>query len=413
MGKGSRENRSMANAFLLASSLMFLFLFAAINLSSNHIADVLGRILLYLSALLSLLFSFIFFLRTGKINSRIIDIIFAFLIMVLIYIGSALATGANAYALSRSFILICIAAVIYCFYYCGTYGIIKPISKIFSVIAILTLLCLFFAVVSGSGNRQSIVFNNANALGMFSVILFYYSLLFIQNNKYLHHRGFVYALILVLAVFIIRASGSRTALISIILGFLVYNFWSLLSKHRILYLFMVLILLASSYLIIYFFSSAKHSFAATIVEGYMSSFSEKQLFSGRDRMWPTIVQSIFEKPIFGFGAGQNTSDLFNVHYSAHNLYLQVTFETGIFGLILLITNILIVFLLIYKARNTSHSRLLISFFVSMLFIQNFEITLFQNNMALGFPFWVLFGLIMGESVRAQRQKAFYKQEKPV
>lgn len=102
-----------------------------------------------------------------------------------------------------------------------------------------------------------------------------------------------------------------------------------------------------------------------------------------------------EKPFFGWGGGIDLSDVSEWEYSVYNLFLQVLFQTGLVGLFGVLLMIMLIWVGLFKASETSYGRASTSSFIGLLVLQFFEISLFQNNLALIFPVVVLVGFSMG------------------
>lgn len=65
----------------------------------------------------------------------------------------------------------------------------------------------------------------------------------------------------------------------------------------------------------------------------------KLYLSGRDDLWRYALDMFMEKPLFGFGIGSyniycNNMGYFNGNRHAHNIYIQILAETGLFGIVL-------------------------------------------------------------------------------
>lgn len=135
---------------------------------------------------------------------------------------------------------------------------------------------------------------------------------------------------LICSFFIIVISGKATTLIAFILGILVYLYLSFKGKKRIVFISVTILFLIVA------FAFFRDKILSLEVAGKISSMNETGLVNRIP-----IYQSIFEKyeslQFFNklFGAGYN--GVYNaIGSSAHNDFLEVLFDYGLFGLLLYI-----------------------------------------------------------------------------
>lgn len=122
------------------------------------------------------------------------------------------------------------------------------------------------------------------------------------------------------------------------------------------------------------------------------SATGRSLFSGRQNIWPLIFLKILAAPLFGYGAGATPERLLNVDLSSHNLYLQVALQVGMVGLLGLIGLLLTVWRVVVKGLRSPRVRFAGAAFLTIVVHQMSEVSLIQNQFALGILQWTVIGL---------------------
>ncbi len=107
--------------------------------------------------------------------------------------------------------------------------------------------------------------------------------------------------------------------------------------------------------VVYFISAALYPALGTVFERF---FNAENMSSGRDRLYEIVWELFEKKPIFGSGFGQYRGyslNYYRTEYSAHNIYLQLMAEIGVFGVfvfvILLLSTLGLTVWLAAKKRN--------------------------------------------------------------
>jgi O-antigen ligase len=124
----------------------------------------------------------------------------------------------------------------------------------------------------------------------------------------------------------------------------------------------------------------------------MYKYTGKNLLSGRDYIWNILLDLISNKLWLGYGAGALPSHFFDTDLSSHNLYLQISLQVGILGLILLLIFLYFIWMKLRLSLNDKKTALVASYFVGIIIYQLFEITLTQNNFGLAIIQWLIIGL---------------------
>jgi len=213
------------------------------------------------------------------------------------------------------------------------------------------------------------------------------------------------AAILAVACLLLWASGSRTAQLSIIATVLTYAAWPRIVRSTLSHVSVFLAIVVSTIGGVFFYVSLSQYSIFDSLREIAQRYSGAELYSGRELLWPMVLDHISQKPIFGWGAGfreeEILSDFLGEATHAHNLYLAVALQTGIMGLVLLF-GVLYSIWSIYRCPNSDRVvRLSAAFFVGILFHQWFELSLTQNNVSVGVLFWTIIGLGMNRALLLQ------------
>lgn len=309
-------------------------------------------------------------------------------------------------ATTRGAQLVVIACVVFV---CARVGIAMQVERFLfpsGILATILLLALAAgAAAAGFTPPWTAGLQNPNALGMAGFTLFFFALAFsVTRTKQV--RLLLVPLAFALSVVVVISSGSRASLAALLVAWGAYFVWPLITVSRVSFWIWILGLAGGV------------SLATAIISGYISvgwisdadAFSReylgKRLMSGRDQVWPDVARAIAERPIFGWGGGVMLDDIADWSFSAHNLYLQVALQLGLFGMMLLLVILALVWRGLWDGRRDHTVRICAAYFSGMLILQTFEVTLTQNNLAFGLPFWCFVGLALGISHRSMNaQKA--------
>lgn len=200
---------------------------------------------------------------------------------------------------------------------------------------------------------------------------------------------------LVIALVFIYYTEMRSALVGALVG-LIYIFLpsAFIKNYRVnLSLFVVVISLC--YLVPYIYLelfSPSTNFTALLslaIQNIVYSLTGRRFFSGRNDIWPYILMALNGKQLFGGGIGFNPSQIYDTTHSAHNLFLFIRCEQGLFGLSIFI-------LLLYSVwkQYTIQSMKKItvaaqSIFLAIMIQQTFSLGLLGGKGAFSFISWAL------------------------
>lgn len=268
---------------------------------------------------------------------------------------------------------------------------INPLYSFF-VLACVVVLITKTGHYDQDGN-YSFIYDNPNAFSTVSSML-------LVPFYFMVPRSIQKKIIITIALLVIVFSKGRSALLGALLGIL---FAIYISKHRKTkkYSFTLLTALlftisAFIYLTVNFYQSP----LGLLLNEIMFSNTGKNLFSGREKLWEQLFQAINQSPFIGHGLSSHASQYADVTYSAHNQFIQTTLQSGVFSTIFLLLALISLALFfsrkIERATDTYLKKKYstgLALVVMVIFQNNFEIYLLQNNMELSLLFWTLIGIL--------------------
>ena len=218
-------------------------------------------------------------------------------------------------------------------------------------------------------------------LGVSLALLSIYKLLYEVKTKYMQA---VFFLGTILGLYILYTSGTRSPLIAFILC-LCFVFYL---KNKLKYLGLFLLLLCTSVLAIIYFKPQY------VEDGHSSSFLNRVTnmivsgdSSGRDILYRQGMEIFAENPIFG-----GRIIYFDGMYP-HNIFIEVIMAMGVIGLLLYLfffKNCIIYLLKLKKIKDNNEE----VFWVSILWLQYFVLSLFSYNIHSSPEVWYLTAMIL-------------------
>ena len=233
---------------------------------------------------------------------------------------------------------------------------------------------------------------NPNRVGVIAFVLSFFPLLYIMSYakrfksiRLLTFIGFSATIILI--------SGARSVLLSIGFILITYIVWKLISKNKKLFK-------------LFFWTVTGIMFVYTVIypklvtllpnfnyyEQLMIEYTGKSIHSGRNVLWNIILDSVSQKPILGYGSGTLMSDFLDTDHSTHNLYLTITLQVGVLGLIFFILFLNKIWNVFWTNRFDKKVLLGASFFIGILTLQLHEDLLIVSSTAINFSMWLIIGI---------------------
>ena len=235
-----------------------------------------------------------------------------------------------------------------------------------------------------------------NALGSMCVSMATILLIKINENR------IVNIMLWVMLVTALLLSGSRGSMLSIIVMLSVYYLFSKklvkFNSYNVTKLFLLFLFIIFNFTIIY------PAIADTDLGVKLNTLSleifNQNFYSGRQLIWGMLLDIINQKFYIGHGLSAKPMFFMDTEFSSHNLYLQVLLQSGIIGLLLLLSTLFSVLIALTKNKNIL-SYVSVGLLLGMLVHEAFEVSLTQNNLATGLIIWALLaiGISSKENIR--------------
>lgn len=192
-------------------------------------------------------------------------------------------------------------------------------------ILLTTILYIFNIGVEFEAKRLEIFGENANTIGLLSVITLIYIISLITEKKHLSNFKYLLLFAFIPLINMIASSGSRTTFLSLILSLFVF-FMLKRSTHIGLKIFTILPL----FLLVQYLLSFK------VLRDRVYNSVETGDLSGREAIWENVLPYLIEKPIFGVGVNGyfDVSFLYySKFFSPHNVFVEIFAYSGLVGLV--------------------------------------------------------------------------------
>lgn len=149
--------------------------------------------------------------------------------------------------------------------------------------------------------------------------------------------------------------------------------------------------------IIWYFLNVYTSGLARTITILVVDTSGRPATSGRDWLWPSIIDAVQHQPWFGLGAGTLPRDIMPTTLSSHSFYLQVYLQLGFVGIALLVMVLLAVW------KPLAFSRTTVGQFGAAVFLMFVahnatEVLMFQNALMVAIPAWCTIGIALSAAL---------------
>ncbi|MGB6407859.1 MAG: O-antigen ligase family protein, partial [Planococcus donghaensis] len=231
-----------------------------------------------------------------------------------------------------------------------------------------------------------------NSNGIIALLLLFFCLINLhEKNIILKVMNLYTTILLVVTLF---TATSRTAMMAFIIVIFVFFVIKYLSRFTF-QLLTALILLSPVVTSIYVY--LKHTSIGQNLNNISLQVTGKKFFSGRDRIWGEAVETVLQKDAFWTGLGINT-EFQDLGGYLHNLYVQVFYQTGFIGLAFVVVLLLSFARTIGKAKVwDTDSRVLIGYFIAILFLQVFEGHLIYKFEIISVLMWIIIAFLIRKS----------------
>lgn len=379
--------KTMKYKFLHPIQGFFLMVlcFTFFSLHSIEMFGVIGRVSLAIAVAGISILTVLYLYLAKSIPKIVLYLLLVVLFVVFIYAASCFYSPDPIKAAYRAFQFSLTVVVLLGAY---LYGKTSSKGTVVSWLPALSVASMVAIIFLNGSLQLSAAFQNPNALGMSGFILLALGVFGGRGRL----SGWVIAFLALVLIFL---SGSRASLLAALISLITYCLLPILRTSSSVYASYLIALLAFGFWSVCFVTGLVAEDLMRLADDLSREYLNKRIESGRNLVWEHVLELVVEKPFLGWGGGIDLSDVSEWEYSVHNLFLQVLFQTGLVGLFGVLLMIMLIWIGLFKASETSYGRASASSFIGLLVLQFFEISLFQNNLALSFPIIVLVGFSMG------------------
>ncbi len=267
----------------------------------------------------------------------------------------------------------------------------QNVHRFYLALAVLMVACLAYWLVSGRVmNYYHAFYGHSNGFAVVIVATLAITFLDARNGLKKQHWAIFFICAALLAF-----ANSRSAFLTIATFVLTTLLFMSQKKRRAAssarFLFAVAIVGALAFSIVY--PSLLGTDLGRQLEFLSREYLNKNFFSGREVVWKMVLEAVSENQIFGLGLQVTPSMIYSTGLSSHNLYLQTVLQSGIVGLILLLT--LFGAVLSRLCRKQTFSGCVgASLLIAMMVHECLEVALTQNNFNYGLLIWAVLGICL-------------------
>lgn len=385
------KNQSLNNWIL--SLLFILLLIGSLNASGSRIG------ILALSLVIAFTNIFYFLRILYKRYIKISDIIILFLTVIYIIVSMVSSqNGLGNRGITNTFEFVaCIGVYLY---FSNSEWNNKVILLIYRISIVFVLFHFLVWIAKGFGREFSSIYPNSNILGPFMFIAIYFILLRIFTTK----KRLIPYIFLLIALVILLASDTRSVLLSIFIGAIIYFIWNTIVKNKGLSIFLFILIIVSFGSIVFVYPKLPNWSQYGKLEAWMLEHTGKSIMSGRADIWGRLNNLIDLRPIFGFGPNTVATDVIGRDASSHNLYINMALQIGYLGLLIFILILFTIFMSYVSKGSNRLVKLSAAAFIAILAHQLFEITLVQNQLSIGLLQWLVIATGVGVTTSKSNDK---------
>lgn len=367
--------------------IFLVIILSTLKKSEEQIANI-GAFSILLIFSLSLLFYAIYTIKVGEIPLRNTGLLLPALSVIFIYLFGVF-NGGGSYG------LVIFGQVILVFIYLFTMmsiswdkGSILVIA--FCVIGFVLVDFVYWAYMGFTDWFNSYL-SHKNMHGGLLFGLMFFPLVALYSSDGVAKK-IIWVVVLAFMLMLLYSTNSRASWLSVLVVMFNIFVWNFITARRYLFklYFIGLVMCLFSMTFIYPYLSDLEGMS--IYKEFVQELTGASLFSGRDRLWPELLNIISLRPVIGHGAGALPKDFIDTELSSHNLYLQIMLQVGALGLTAFIYFLYKIWNIYWFGRNDYVVKVSAAFFLAVLVYQFFDISLTQNNLSLALLQWLIFAI---------------------
>jgi O-antigen ligase len=275
----------------------------------------------------------------------------------------------------------------------------REVNRLIWTGGIATLLAVSLSIFGGEGVTRVAWFVYPNFVGALLVLYSFFVLLGLGSTK-MPTRLFSGIALTVLLVGL-WWSSSRASMVAMLIVVVVLTLrYFYLKRNAFLWLaYIAVVMLGLSFIALPIVLPPQAlaqlgfegSLSSQTLDTYSLQLTGKSIYTGRGEMWAQLSEYIEQRPLVGWGTGVTPEDLTGNSLSAHNGYMQIWLQLGIFGLVLQLALLVALLVWLFKRRNRV-SRIALAVLLGMMVHEIWEVTLIQNNTVLTILTWLVIGI---------------------
>lgn len=373
-----QSNKALFNLFSI------LLAFFTLTNVSNKVLNIIGISSILVILLISSLILIFIYLRTNRVRKNSLKTLVIYTLLMVIF-GIGILSNFNM----RGIVVLSQLILLLNFFF--LFSKLNYDRDSIDVVIISCVLTIYLIIFYGGLAIEGInvgfyksIYQNPNTLGITSLLFSWLSWILykIYNKK-------IYMIYSLMYVFIIYMSGNRSSIM--IVSLVIFNLiiFRFISKNRLRWNLYYILIITSILSITYISPLLGNYSFFTKLNLFVFELTGKNLLSGRNFIWQESIHLISQRPLLGYGTGTLLSNISNINFSAHNLYIQVAIQNGIIGLSLFLILLWGIWNALYYKKSDSIIRLSACFFVGILVQNMFEVTLTQNNVSFAIIQWFI------------------------
>jgi len=214
--------------------------------------------------------------------------------------------------------------------------------------------------------------------------------LYIFFEKLIFQRKKIYLFLLPIVLFFMLLTGSRGPLISLLITLSIYFLMAFNNKKKLIFAIFILVF-TIFFIHTNFFINTLNRFPGfdriyyTITEYYKSGMQIEYISSGREYHYSKAIKEFYNRPIFGVGIGTDETP----GEYAHNSFLEIASQLGVFALFIFSLIIIIWVFQFYRSEKKGISCFR---FFKYLFLYFLVQSLFSGSILFNYSFWAILTL---------------------
>ncbi len=376
-------------------ALGFLLVASSFNTSLLSSIKLVGLSSIVILLSVSSLILLVNLARNHRLPRKLLGILICSAILITVYLIALLIEGIT----TRGVIVFGQLVLVIIFFICMSF--IKwdkrKIRIIANIIAIFALINLSLFAISGFITPFKSFTGNSNAFSALFLFLGFFPLLYALLIKQPINK-IIWLVIFSINILLAFSGQARSIWIAFFIFVMVFICWRFITVNRIMFYGTFAVIIVFLISVTVFYPMIGNHSDAVIWNEIIRNYTGKNLFSGREDIWLALIELIKQRLLIGYGASASPQQFLPIGLSSHNLYLQIALQSGLTGLALLILLFWNIWKLFYRKVDSIYVKLAASFFVAAMVYQLFEVSLTQNNLAIGILIWLITSIGVSKSI---------------